>query len=95
MTGVQWAHLSGSEPGADIAYVFPGGATVHGLRETRSGSWKDINTDGSDKLLSAQYASLALNHGIDPVQASYAYAVYPGRQRVRRPVMRRTRALRF
>ncbi|OIB02037.1 hypothetical protein AK95_03785 [Paenibacillus sp. LC231] len=78
MTGVQWAHLSGSEPGADIAYVFPGGATVHGLREIRSGSWKDINTDGSDKLLSAQYASLALNHGIDPVQASYAYAVYPG-----------------
>ncbi|MEC0256568.1 polysaccharide lyase family 8 super-sandwich domain-containing protein [Paenibacillus lautus] len=78
MTGVQWAHLSGSVPGSDIAYVFPGGATVRGLRETRSGSWKDINTDGSDKMVSAQYASLALNHGVDPVQASYAYAVYPG-----------------
>ncbi|WP_269432407.1 polysaccharide lyase family 8 super-sandwich domain-containing protein [Gordoniibacillus kamchatkensis] len=78
MTNVQWAHLSGSVPGSDIAYVFPGGATVNGLRETRSGSWKDINTDGSAAVLSAQYASLALNHGVDPAQASYAYAVYPG-----------------
>ncbi|MWV42519.1 DNRLRE domain-containing protein [Paenibacillus sp. HJL G12] len=78
MTGVQWAHLSGTVPGSDIAYVFPSGATVKGLRETRSGSWKDINTDGSNQVLSAQYASLALNHGINPAQASYAYAVYPG-----------------
>ncbi|MBP1965362.1 polysaccharide lyase family 8 super-sandwich domain-containing protein [Paenibacillus aceris] len=79
MTGVQWAHLAGSVPGSDIAYVFPGGATVNGLRETRTGSWNELYVGTSSTPMSAHYASLALNHGIDPTQASYAYAVLPGK----------------
>ncbi|MDQ0900653.1 polysaccharide lyase family 8 super-sandwich domain-containing protein [Paenibacillus sp. V4I7] len=79
MTGAQWAHLAGSVPGSDIAYVFPGGATVNGLRETRTGSWNDIYTGTSTNVLTADYASLSLNHGVNPTQASYAYAVLPGK----------------
>ena len=49
MANVQWAHLAGNATGSDIGYYFPGGASLNGLRETRTGAWSDIN-EGAARL---------------------------------------------
>jgi hyaluronate lyase len=74
--GVRWAQLSG------VGYYFPGGRTVTGLRETRYGRWSDINTQvpfGNTTLLSRYYQSLAIDHGVNPRNGSYSYALLPDR----------------
>lgn len=68
-----WAHLGGHG-----GYVFPGGATVRAVREAREGSWSSINTGGSTTVLSRKYLTMYVDHGTDPVNASYAYLLMPG-----------------
>ncbi|WP_141692608.1 polysaccharide lyase 8 family protein [Paenibacillus pectinilyticus] len=77
MTGVNWAHLDGNVIGSGIGYYFPGSATVYGLREARTGAWSDINTRYSSTPITNSYASLAIQHGVSPTNASYAYVVLP------------------
>ncbi|GHI00098.1 hypothetical protein AM1BK_36400 [Neobacillus kokaensis] len=79
MEKVKWAHLKGDVQGSDIGYYFPGSSTVSGLREARTGSWKDINIGGSDKPITKNYLSLALEHGVKPNNASYSYVVLPNK----------------
>ncbi|MFC4597810.1 polysaccharide lyase family 8 super-sandwich domain-containing protein [Cohnella hongkongensis] len=84
MTGVKWAHLAGSTAGADIGYYFPGVATLEGLREERSGKWFDISKytgvlEPGDPTHTNRFLNLYLNHGTAPTDASYAYALLPGK----------------
>ncbi|RAV09899.1 polysaccharide lyase family 8 super-sandwich domain-containing protein [Paenibacillus contaminans] len=79
MNNVSWAHLAGNTTGSDIGYYFPGTATVHGLRESRTGAWKDINSNESTTPFTNNFLSLALGHGTNPTDASYAYAVLPNK----------------
>lgn len=79
MSGVRWAHLTGTAAGADIGYVFPGGgANVAAKRESRTGSWYDVNKSGSKEPLTRQYLTLWIDHGPQPNGASYAYVLLPG-----------------
>ncbi|OIK00385.1 lyase [Streptomyces sp. MUSC 14] len=73
LTGAQWAHLGGHG-----GYVFPGGAHVRALREARDGSWSTINTGGATTVVNRTYLTLYVDHGTDPVDASYAYLLLPG-----------------
>ncbi|MFE3112917.1 polysaccharide lyase family 8 super-sandwich domain-containing protein [Kitasatospora indigofera] len=59
-------------------YVFPGGATVNVTREERSGSWHDINVNGSTQPLTRRYLTVWFDHGTDPAGAAYAYLLMPG-----------------
>ncbi|MFI9205430.1 polysaccharide lyase 8 family protein [Streptomyces sp. NPDC053048] len=68
-----WAHLAGHG-----GYVFPGGAELEALRETRTGSWRDINAGGSPAPVTRRYLTLWHPHGPDPDDASYAYLLMPG-----------------
>lgn len=79
MTNVQWAHLGGDTPGSDIGYYFPVTADVYGLRESRTGTWRDINQGGSTTPYTNNYLNLAFEHGVNPTDASYAYAVLPNK----------------
>ncbi|QIZ07196.1 polysaccharide lyase 8 family protein [Priestia megaterium] len=79
MSGVQWAHMEGNMAGSDIGYYFPGGTTLYGLRESRTGAWRDINTGQSTTPYTNNYLSLAFEHGANPTNASYAYAVLPNK----------------
>ncbi|WP_161407376.1 polysaccharide lyase family 8 super-sandwich domain-containing protein [Paenibacillus silvestris] len=79
MNNAHWAHLAGNVPGSDIGYYFPGTASITGLREYRSGTWKQINTGGNTEQVANPYLSLAFNHGRTPANASYAYVVLPGK----------------
>lgn len=74
MSNVGWAHLA-----ATGGYVFPGGATVRGLRESRTGAWQDINTGGSATTVSRDYATLWFEHGANPNGATYAYTLLPNK----------------
>ncbi|MCY9656781.1 polysaccharide lyase family 8 super-sandwich domain-containing protein [Paenibacillus chondroitinus] len=79
INNANWAHLSGNVPGSDIGYYFPGTASITGLRESRSGTWKQINTGGNTDLVTNSYLSLAFHHGKAPANATYAYVVLPGK----------------
>ncbi|WP_328321121.1 polysaccharide lyase 8 family protein [Streptomyces sp. NBC_00388] len=76
--GARWAHLDGVG-----GYVFPsGGASLHALRAERTGRWSDLDTGadtaGSTTPVTRRYATLWLDHGVSPADASYAYILLPG-----------------
>ncbi|MFI6122912.1 polysaccharide lyase 8 family protein [Streptomyces sp. NPDC051064] len=75
---VRWAHLAGH-----AGYVFPGGTTLTGLREERTGTWKAINGGGSADPVTRRYLTLLADHGEDPKDAEYAYILMPGASRAR------------
>lgn len=77
VNNVSWAHLAGNVPGSDIGYYFPESSSVYGLREARTGSWKEINSGQSDTPITRNYVSLAFEHGQTPSNASYAYVMLP------------------
>ncbi|MBG6134356.1 polysaccharide lyase 8 family protein [Longispora fulva] len=70
-TATSWAH----NPFA--GYVFPGGATIKGVREDRTGAWHDINVNGATTALSRKYLTLWVDHGTNPTNGSYAYQLMP------------------
>ncbi|WP_068604830.1 polysaccharide lyase 8 family protein [Paenibacillus swuensis] len=78
LNNVKWAHLQGSVPGADIGYYFPQAATLHTLRESRTGSWSDIDGRILGRTpFTRNYMTLWFNHGVQPEQAAYAYVLLP------------------
>ncbi|QNM98794.1 polysaccharide lyase 8 family protein [Chitinimonas koreensis] len=79
MPSVQWAHLAGSVPGADIGYWFPYAPTVYGLRETRSGIWSQINAGNTADTVSNHFLSLASYQGVSPATGAYSQVILPGR----------------
>ncbi|WP_164716278.1 polysaccharide lyase family 8 super-sandwich domain-containing protein [Paenibacillus whitsoniae] len=82
MTGVNWMHLAGSSAGSDIGYYFPGGTTVKGLREARTGSWASVNTYAKTldtTVLTKNFLTLWQDHGVNPTNGQYAYALLPNR----------------
>ncbi|WP_409342897.1 polysaccharide lyase family 8 super-sandwich domain-containing protein [Paenibacillus sp. MBLB4367] len=79
MTDVKWAHLAGEAANADIGYYFPEPASLSGLRESRSGTWKDINVNGSTNPITRNYMSLAFDHGANPTNGEYAYVLLPNK----------------
>jgi hyaluronate lyase len=79
--GVKWAHLSGNAKGSDIGYYFPETADVKFQREARTGSWKEINTTGSDQLITRNYMKMVINHGVNPSNGSYSYVLLPNKSK--------------
>ncbi|MGW2259640.1 polysaccharide lyase 8 family protein [Streptomyces sp. NPDC001780] len=75
---LRWAHLAGHG-----GWAFPGGAPVRTRTEDRTGSWSDINTGGTPERRTRRYRTLWLDHGTDPVDASYLYLLMPGATRAR------------
>ncbi|WP_326606917.1 polysaccharide lyase 8 family protein [Streptomyces sp. NBC_01800] len=73
LTGAMWAHIGGHG-----GYVFPGGATVKAQREARDGKWSTINKGSSTTTLNRKYLTMWVDHGTNPVNASYAYTLLPG-----------------
>lgn len=76
---VQWAHLGGNLPGSDIGYYFPQPASIYATREARTGSFSEINADGSSDPITRNYLRMNFSHGSNPANATYQYAILPGR----------------
>lgn len=82
LTGVDYAHLAGTVPGSDIGYYFPGGATLDGLREARTGTWRQVNSSaawGDSTPHTRNYMTLAVGHGANPTDESYSYVLLPNK----------------
>jgi hyaluronate lyase len=76
-----WAHLSGAAQGTGVGYVFRAGQRLRLLRERRTGRWADINRSASHRdpaVRSNDFATLWLEHGVNPVDARYGYVILPG-----------------
>ncbi len=74
-----YAHFTGTGEGNDLGYYFIQGGDVDVARETRSGSYADINgVFPSDTVYTKQYFKMGLNHGKTAENASYAYVILPG-----------------
>jgi len=73
ISNASWAHLEGTG-----GYLFPNQPTLEAKRENRTGSWRDINVEGSTDNITREYQTLWLDHGTDPSGETYAYAVLPG-----------------
>lgn len=72
--GQGWAHLEGHG-----GWLVPDG--LRALREDRTGAWSDINTSSTTERRTRRWQTLWLDHGTDPVDASYAYVLMPGASR--------------
>ncbi|MER7566572.1 polysaccharide lyase 8 family protein [Streptomyces sp. NPDC097941] len=72
--GRGWAHLEGHG-----GWLVPDG--LRALREDRTGAWSDINTSSTTERRTRRWQTLWLDHGTDPVDASYAYVLMPGASR--------------
>ncbi len=81
MTGVSTIHLAGNVAGSDTGYYFPGTATVNGLREARTGNWKQINSNVSTPSTpyTNNFLNLWFDHGTNPVNGSYSYVLLPNK----------------
>ncbi|WP_328493753.1 polysaccharide lyase 8 family protein [Streptomyces sp. NBC_00414] len=74
--GPGWAHLEGHG-----GWVLLDGAEPHTLRDDRTGAWSDINTTSTTERRTRRWQTLWIDHGTDPVDATYAYVVLPGASR--------------
>ncbi|MEZ0070449.1 hyaluronate lyase [Streptacidiphilus sp. MAP12-20] len=84
-----WAQLEGV--GGYLLLESTSGTTLRAVRESRTGSWAAIDsgpsTGGTTTPYTNTYLTLWLDHGVDPVNAAYAYVLLPGadaRQTARR-----------
>lgn len=77
LSEINWAHLAGSVPGSDIGYYFPGNADIKALRDVRSGNWNEVGS--SSGAAAASYLTMYYDHGENPADASYAYAILPNK----------------
>lgn len=68
-----WAQLS--QVGG---YLFLGPQTVQSVRQTRTGTWQAVNSGGPTGIVSNDYQTLYVDHGVNPTGGSYAYATLPG-----------------
>ncbi|MCF3138170.1 polysaccharide lyase 8 family protein [Paenarthrobacter sp. AR 02] len=69
----RWVHLEGFG-----GYAVLDSSPLTVLRESRSGSWSAVNTNGSSTVQNRNFATLYLDHGAGASPKSYAYLVAPG-----------------
>ena len=70
---VRWAHVAGTG-----GYVFPEPVTLHGLREDRTATWREINLKyGTDTPVTRPYLTLWQDHGTAPQEAGYFWLQAP------------------
>ncbi len=79
LDSVRYAHLAGNVLNSDIGYYFPKASSIYALRESRTGSWYDINTAYSKNPITRNYLSLAFDHGTNPTNSSYEYVILPNK----------------
>lgn len=70
-TDIKWVRHNG------VAYVFPKGGKVTIERKKQTGNWHDINNVEPNRTSTLDVATVAIDHGTHPQNASYAYVIVP------------------
>lgn len=61
----------------NIGYVFPAPVTLQTKRETQTGTWASLGASTDDTPRSAEFVTLWLDHGTNPVNATAQYIILP------------------
>jgi len=61
-----------------LAYFFPQQGNIKYTMKSQSGSWRNINANGSTTTESGNVFTIWVDHGINPLNESYSYVVVPG-----------------
>jgi len=72
-TNLQWVYHD------KVGYYFPKGGEITLQQVTQSGTWKAIDDEADDALISRKVFNLWINHGNAPKNEQYCYAVLPGK----------------
>lgn len=70
-------YLQGSSENRSIGYYFPKTSEVNLKKETRTGSWKEINNGKSDAKKSNTFFTLWKDHNVNPKNDAYEYVIMP------------------
>ncbi|MFR9240905.1 MAG: polysaccharide lyase 8 family protein [Clostridium baratii] len=76
---ISWAYLKGKNNESSIGYYFPKSDEFNILRETRSGTWKDINNGQSSEIKSNTFFTMWKDHGKNPENDTYEYVLLPNK----------------
>lgn len=85
MANVSWAHLEGNTSNlinkqtSDIGYYFPKPVNINIKRESRTDSWRSMNSTLSSSSITRNYLSMAFDHGELPQNDTYEYIILPDR----------------
>ncbi len=61
-----------------VGYYFPNKGQISLTNDEQTGSWATINANRSKTEIKGKVFKLWFNHGVDPVNQTYAYIVKPG-----------------
>lgn len=64
-----------------VGYIFPESSPVSISKAPQSGTWKSLNANGSEDLITKNIFSVWFNHGTAPVDAHYQYLVAPAKSK--------------
>jgi hyaluronate lyase len=81
-THVNWLHVAGNTSGSDVGYYFPQSSTIKSKREARTGKWSAVNSSYypvGDPSYTRNYLTYWLDHGTNPTNSKYAYAILPNK----------------
>lgn len=74
----KWIHLEGNVESSDIGYFFPEEQQVYLLRESRPGVNAGLyELSGYDLETPKKYVTMWFDHGSNPAEAEYSYALLP------------------
>ncbi|WP_168196244.1 polysaccharide lyase family 8 super-sandwich domain-containing protein [Echinicola soli] len=62
----------------DVGYVFPEGGQIKLSNQNQTGSWNSINQTQSSGQVIEEVFKLWFEHGVSPIDDSYAYILLPG-----------------
>jgi len=83
LKNISWAHLSGNTPNSNIGYFFPNKTSINVKKALNSGTWANIGYNspkdslGNPITFKENYLEMWINHGKNPLNASYAYVILP------------------
>lgn len=76
---MDWLLLQSDHQNVSIGYIFPTAQEITLQSEKRTGTYASINTAfPSDTTYTGDYWKFIINHGKNPINASYAYIILPG-----------------
>lgn len=82
LNNCKWIHYEAVSENSSIGYFFPNHPVLTIQKETRTGSWFDINQpNGPKDPIQRSYFTVWFDHGKNPVNETYAYILLPGMSR--------------
>lgn len=74
---VKWAYLEGEDVNSSIGYYLPKESSINVKRDTRTGSWKEINNGQSATPITNTFFTMWKDHGTNPTNDTYEYVLLP------------------